>query len=78
MEVARVSMMAYSASIRARVKEDGTKLTVEVLVESRLNSSKEKEEKYQASHMTASIPYPRVTGVNIHAFILCRGVLRHR
>jgi hypothetical protein len=28
--------------------------------------------------MTASIPYPGVTGVNIHAFTLCRGVLRHR
>jgi hypothetical protein len=36
------------------------------------------EGKYLTSHMAASIPYPGVTGVNIHAFTLCRGVLRHR
>jgi hypothetical protein len=34
--------------------------------------------KYPASYMTASFPYPGVTGVNIHAFTLYRGILQHQ
>ena len=34
--------------------------------------------KILVSHVTSKVPYPGLTGVNIHTFTLLRGVLRHR
>ena len=36
------------------------------------------KEYVSVSHVTSKVPYPGLTGVNIHTFTLLRGVLRHR
>jgi hypothetical protein len=81
-KIARISMKAYSASIRSKIKGKWLRIKIKGLAESKdenicRTKGIQMEGKYLTSHMAASIPYPGVIGVNIHAFTLCRGVFRH-
>jgi hypothetical protein len=82
-KIARISMKAYSASIRSNIKGKWHQIKIKGLAESKDENicgtnGIQMEGIYLTSHMAASIPYPGVIGVNIHAFTLCRGVLRHQ